>query len=116
MASNICPCLLNEVWRSYANDLDNVPETEGIYAIGDASGNVVYVGHSHNMRMRLGEHKSGPQAIDQFVKEFERNGGINLRIKWVEEAHQQCVEGEYLECIAKKVGYWPQYNIQRGNR
>ena len=75
MASNICPCLLNEVWRSYANDLDNVPETEGIYAIGDASGNVVYVGHSHNMRMRLGEHKSGPQAIDQFVKEFERNGG-----------------------------------------
>ena len=116
MASNICQRLLNKVWISYANDLDNVPEAEGIYAISDTSEKVAYVGHSKHIRTRLREHKSGQQAIDQFLKqEFGRNGGINLGIKWVEEAHHQCVEGEYLECIASKLGYWPEYNKQKGN-
>ena len=115
MASNICQRLLNKVWRSYANDLDKVPEAEGIYAIG-AIEKVAYVGHSKHIRTRLLQHKSGQQAINQRVKqEFERNGGINLKIKWVEEAHHQCVEGEYLECIASKLGYWPEYNKQKGN-
>ena len=117
MASNICQRLLNKVWQSYAYDLDKVPDAEGIYAISDTIGTVLYVGHSKHIRTRLFQHKSGQQAIDQRVKqEFGRNGGISLGIKWVEEAHHLCVEGEYLDCIASNLGYWPQYSIQRGNR
>ena len=116
MTSKICQSLLGKVWRSYAYDLDKVPEAEGIYAIGDASEIVLYVGHSQHVRTRLRQHKSGQQAIDQFVKqEFTANGGRNLGIKWVEDPNHKCVEGEYLDCIASKLGYWPQYNIQKGN-
>ena len=34
MAEKICERLIHEVWRSYAYDLENVPEDEGIYVIG----------------------------------------------------------------------------------
>ena len=117
MSSNICQRLLKKVWRSYPNDLDKVPETEGIYAIGDASGTVLYLGHSKQMRTRLRQHKYGTPYIDEFVNgEFARNGGIDLRIKWVEEGNHKCVEGEYLECIEKKLGYRPHFNKKGGNR
>ena len=116
VSSNICRQLANEIWRSYAYDLDQVPEVEGIYAIGDEDGTVLYVGHSRQMRTRLHQHKSGQEGIDKFVKrKFARNGGINLRIKWVEGGYGECVEGENLEYIASILGYWPQYNIRRGN-
>ena len=116
MVSNICQSLIDEVWRSYANELHEVPEVAGIYAIGDAGETFLYVGHSKNVRRRLEEHKSGPQDIDQFVhQQFTANGGRNLGIKWVEHPNHKCVEGEYLDCIESKLGYWPQYNIQRGN-
>ena len=115
MASTICQRLLNKVWRSYVSDLGQVPEAEGIYVIG-SSGEVLYVGRSKQMRTRLNQHKYGQQQIDQFVKqEFEANGGINLQIKWVVETGHECVEGAYLQCIAQKLGYWPQFNMQKGN-
>ena len=119
MSSNICQRLLDKVWRSYVHNLGDVPEAEGIYAIGyaDWMGTVLYVGHSKQIKTRLRQHKYGKQDIDEFVKgEFARNGGINLRIKWMQEANHSCVEGEYLDCIASKLGYWPQYNLQKGNR
>ena len=69
MTSNICQRLLDKVWRSYVDDLDKVPEAAGIYAIGDGSEIVLYVGQSQHMRTRLRQHKSGHQAIDQLVKQ-----------------------------------------------
>ena len=117
MTSNICQRLLKKVWRSYANDLNEVPQTEGIYAIGDASETVLYVGHSNNMRRRLREHKSGTaQKINKFVnKKFKSKGETKLAIKWVETEDHKCEEGEYLDCIEKKL-YWPRFNMKGGNR
>ena len=113
MVSNICQRLIDKVWKSYANDLDKVPKAEGIYAIGQADGEVLYVGQSNDMRRRLGEHK----REKEFVKdEFKKNGGKHLQIKWVEDKDHKCVEGHYLECIEKKLGYRPRYNIKGGNK
>lgn len=121
MASNICQRLINKVWKSYATDLDKAPHAEGIYTIGfNQSEDVryIYVGHSKDVHRRLQEHKSQTLAIDEFVKkQFSScNDGKNLRIKWVEETNGKCVEGEYLECMEKKLGYWPNYNKKRGNK
>ncbi|KAJ7371104.1 hypothetical protein OS493_027792 [Desmophyllum pertusum] len=122
MAPDICQRLLDKVWRSYANDLDKAPQKEGIYAIGILeNGDVrcIYVGQSNDIRRRLKEHKSQTLDIDKFVKqEFSKpNKGINLRIKWVEEANAKCVEGNYLDCISKKLKYGgPDYNKKRGNQ
>lgn len=119
MASSICESLHSEAWKSYANDLDEAPHTEGIYAIGiKQSGDVryIYLGHSKDIRRRLQEHKSGTLAIDKFVKAQFSNGEKNLRIKWVEVTNGKCLEGEYLECMEKKLGYWPEFNKKRGNR
>lgn len=122
MAPDICQRLINKVlWISYANDLDKAPTVPGIYAIGISQSNFgvvryIYVGQSNDIRRRLKEHKSQTLAIDKFVKqEFISNNGINLRIKWVEEVNVKCVEGNYLNCISKKLGYWPDYNMQHGN-
>ncbi|XP_068753141.1 uncharacterized protein [Montipora capricornis] len=116
MSSNICQQLIKKKWRSYANYLKKVPVREGIYAIGKDEKNFLYVGHSENMRKRLREHKYGRQEIDSFVKEeFRVNGGVNLQIKWMEERDHGCVEGQYLDCLYKKLGYWPEYNKKRGN-
>ena len=119
MTSNICQRLLNKVWRPYASDLDKlVPEAKGIYAIGNAREKVLYVGHSKHVRTRLKEHKNArKQDIDKFVREkFDANGGRNLRIKWVEDPNHKCVEGKYLECIEKKLGYRPRFNKKGGNK
>ena len=109
MYSSICGSLLSGAWRSYANDLDEAPHTQGIYTIGlKRAGDVryIYVGHSKDIRRRLQQHKSQTLAIDEFVKEeFSSNGGQNLRIKWVEETDGRCAEGDYLECIHQKLGY-----------
>lgn len=120
MASRICESLLREAWRSYANDLDEAPHAEGIYAIGfEGSADVryMYVGHSKDIRRRLQQHKNQTLAIDEFVKQqFTSNGGKKLRIKWVEETNGKCVEGDYLKCLEKKIGYWPEYNKKQGNQ
>ena len=75
------------------------------------------MGHSTNIRRRLQQHKSQTLAIDEFVKEeFRQNKGKNLQIKWVEEKSGECVEGEYLDCMQEKLGYWPEYNKKQGNK
>ena len=116
MSSNICRQLIKKKWRSYPDDLHQVPEAEGIYAIGDDEEIFLYVGHSQNIKRRLRDHKYGQQEIDSFVrKEFDVNGGVNLQIKWMEERDHGCVEGQYLDCLYEKLGYWPAYNKKRGN-
>jgi len=57
-------------------------------------------------------------GIDEFVqKKFsQKNAGKTLRIKWVEERNSECAEGNYLECMEKKIGHWPKYNKKGGNK
>lgn len=121
MVSKICDRLLEKNWRTY--DLENVPDIEGIYCIGILSGapqgqmfgepTILYVGRSNNVHRRLGEHKYQKLKIDEFVKgQFQENGGEDLRVKWIKEKNEDTTEKEYIECIAKKVGYRPKYNIR----
>lgn len=116
MTSYICQRLINKIWRSYADDLDLVPDSEGIYAIGDEEDIFLYVGQSNNMLRRLRQHKYGQQEIDKFVKrQFKENGGVNLRIKWVEDPDHKRNEDDYLKCLERKLGYWPEFNKKHGN-
>ena len=120
MASNICQRLLKKAWKSYATDLHEAPQVEGIYTIGllqqDGTVQYIYVGHSNNIQRRLQEHKYQTLAIDMVVKQqFALNNGQNLVFKWVEEKNGQCVESEYLSCMSSKIGYWPPYNMKHGN-
>ena len=56
MASSICNRLIRKVWRSFIDDLGDIPEAEGIYTIGllKTDENVVYlyVGYSKDMHGR----------------------------------------------------------------
>ena len=122
MVSNICQRLLEKEWKAY--DIEDVPEgIEGIYCIGKLSGapqqlqlgepTVLYVGRTNDVHRRLAEHKQQNLKIDEFVKEeFEKNGGENLRVKWVTEKNKEATEKQYIECIAHKLNYWPEYNIK----
>ena len=122
MVSNICQRLLEKEWKAY--DIEAVPEgIEGIYCIGKLSGapqqlqlgepTVLYVGRTNDVHRRLAEHKQQNLKIDEFVKEeFEKNGGENLRVKWVTEKNKEATEKQYIECIAHKLNYWPEYNIK----
>jgi len=118
-ASDICQRLFRKPWRSYTH-LAESPQSEGIYAIGFRqllSPEVIYVGRSIHIRTRLHQHRwQSLQAIDNFVKEqFTLNGGVNLFIKWVEVENSRCLEGNYLNCMSKKLGYWPRFNLRKGN-
>ena len=120
MAGRICSRLVKKVWRSYAEDLENVPQEEGIYVIGleVARDSVIYlyVGHSVNIHRRLREHKRKTLTIDKVIKEqFRENGGAKLRIKWVEGSDSKLDEGQYIHCIEEKVGYPLILNIKGGN-
>ena len=46
-------------------------------------------------------------------EQFEKNKGRDLRVKWIEEKNDDHTEKEYIDWIAKKLGYWPEYNIRR---
>ena len=115
MVSNICSRLLRKVWREY--DTDDIPHIEGIYVIGVihpfTETEVVYVGRSNDIHRRMVEHRSQDLVIDRFVQEmFDKNGGEDLRVKWIEEDDQERREHDYIECIADKEGRWPKYNIR----
>ena len=121
MASSICRRLIRRKWSSYADDLENVPEVEGIYTMGirranDGQFRYLYVGHSKNIHRRLMEHKHKKQKIDLFIKKrFKENGGRGLGIKWVDQKHSKRKEGVYIDCMEDKIGYRLKYNIKRGN-
>ena len=121
MVSNICTRLLKKEWRLY--ELDQVPHLEGIYITGITGRNksdsyeetnVLYVGRTNDVHRRLGEHTRQNLKIDEFVKnQFKKNKGKDLRVKWIEEKNDDHTEMEYIKCIAKELGYWPEYNIRR---
>lgn len=109
-ASNICQCLINEEWKTYATDLANAPQSAGIYAVGFLQPvppgvvETMYVGQINNIHRRLQEHKCQNLAIAQFVKgQFALDGRKNLAIKWVEEENCKCQEGKYLNCMYNKL-------------
>lgn len=111
---NICTRLLKKSWSNY--NVGQIPHIEGIYVIGTthprASTEVVYVGRSNDIHRRMVEHKRQDLAIDKFVKKnFAENGGIQLRVKWIEEHDQRRNESDYIRCVANKLGYWPRFNI-----
>lgn len=71
------------------------------------------MGRTNDVHRRLAEHKRQNLKIDEFVKEkFEESGGEDLRVKWVKEKNKEATEKEYIECIARKLIYWPEYNIK----
>ena len=111
---NICTRLLKKSWSNY--NVSQIPHVEGIYVVGTthprASTEVVYVGRSNDIHRRMLEHKRQDLAVDKFVKKnFKENGGVHLRVKWIEEHDQKAKESDYITCIANKLGYWPRFNI-----
>lgn len=119
MAGAICQRLINKVWCSYADDLKKVKNQEGIYVIGKESQDVVtywYIGHSNKIKRRLLEHKRQSLYIDELIKaEFGKDGGENLRIKWVLAPNSKLQEGAYERCLEGRLGYGLCGNIKRGN-
>ena len=118
MSSSICRQLVDKPWRPYSAGVAEAPHEAGIYAIG-LQGRVpsyLYLGHSKDIHRRLPEHKYQDLKIDQFVKEqITLNDGRDLLTKWVVEGNSICQEGNYLNCLEGKLGYWPPYNLKRGN-
>ena len=120
MASSICNRLIRKVWRSFIDDLGDIPEAEGIYTIGlrqtDENVEYLYVGYSKDMHRRVPEHKWQNLDIDEFIKkQIKKNGGKDLRVKWVEDRDGNCKEGEYIKCMTEKLGYKPPFNKKGGN-
>ena len=48
----------NQWWA--LSGAENAPELQGVYELGSAGSEVVYIGRSGNLRRRLTEHKSAP--------------------------------------------------------
>ena len=38
-----------------------------------------------------------------------------LRVKWVHEPKQKCLEGKYVICLEEKLGYKLDYNMKKGD-
>ena len=69
------------------------------------------------MKRRLQEHKSQKQQdIDKRVAgKFKKHKETDLRIKYVPEQRQKSKEGEYMQCLTKKIGYRPVLNKREGD-
>lgn len=126
--SEICQRLIEQRWLRYtgALRLENTRNKEGIYVIGvkPATGRVkyLYVGHSVDIHRRLLQHRNQSLKIDLFIqRQYRRNGGKNLRVKWEEKKKSKLKEGKYIQCIESilrksyKRRYKLRYNIKRGN-
>ena len=118
--SEICQRLIEKRWRRYTDALENVPDAEGIYVIGvkQVTGRVkyLYVGHSVDIHRRLIEHRNQSLKIDQFIRrQYRKNDGTNLRVKWELKKNSKLKEGKYIHCLEKILGYKLRYNIKRGN-
>ena len=122
MAEEVCDKLIYErPWVKYT-DIRKIPHEEGIYVIGvkkrgQKAIRYLYLGQSIDVHVRLRQHKYGDQEIDQFVKRnFRRDGGRDLRIKWIRERKHKLKETVYIKCVEHKLGYKLKYNkVGRGN-
>ena len=120
MANDICDKLIQKQWLRY-KDFSLVRHVEGIYVIGVKKPSkraieYLYLGQSVDVSDRIKQHKYGDQKIDGFIRRnFRRNGGNDLRVKWIQEENHKFKEGVYIKCIEKKLGYKLKYNIKGGN-
>lgn len=120
MATVICDKLIQKQWLRYT-DSSLIPHVGGIYVIGvkrssERAITYLYLGQSVDVHDRIKEHKYGDQKIDGFIRRnFRRNCGKDLRVKWIQEKKHKFKEGMYITCMEKKLGYKLKYNIKGGN-
>lgn len=120
MANGICDELIHKQWFSYT-DSSLIPHVGGIYVIGVRSSSnraitYLYLGQSVDVHDRIKRHKYGKQKICDFIRRnLRRNGGKDLRVKWIEEERHRFKERVYIECMEKKLHYKLKYNMKRGN-
>lgn len=118
--SDICQRLIGKRWLRYTDVLKNTPNDEGMYIIGvkQATGKVKYLydGHSVDIRRRLMQHRNQSLKIDQFIRrQYRKNNGKNLRVKWELNKKSKLKEGKYIQCLESILGYKLRYNLKRGN-
>ena len=120
MANDICDKLIHKPWLRYT-DSSLIPHVGGIYVIGvrrssERAIRYIYLGQSKDVHNRIPQHKYGKQAIDAFIKRnYRRNGGNDLRVKWIQEKRHKFKEGVYIKCMKEKLGYKLKYNMRGGN-
>ena len=120
MAGKICDKLLHERWLFYTKTSD-IPHVGGIYIIGVKKPRAraityLYLGQSIDVHERIQQHKYGDQEIDGFIKRnYRKNGGKDLRVKWVHEPKHKVTEGKYITCMENKLHYELKYNKRRGD-
>ncbi|KAL9956735.1 hypothetical protein ACROYT_G038260 [Oculina patagonica] len=57
----------------------------------------MYLGHSIDVHDRIQQHRYGEQKIDGFIKRnYRRNGGKDLRVKWIQDPHHKYTEGKFI--------------------
>lgn len=114
---NICDKLLRKRWQPF--NATRTTRVQGIYAVGVKRPGVssyCYLGQSKDLHNRIRSHKYGKQKIDAFIKRhFKRNGGKDLRIKWIRDPKHKANEGAHIRCLERKLGYQLKYNVYRGN-
>ena len=120
MATEICNKLIHEPWMFYA-DAYKIPHVGGIYVIGIKRPRLrtiqyLYLGQSNDVHKRTQDHKYGRQDIDAFIRRnYRRNGGKDLRVKWTGEPRHKSKEGRYIRCMENLLGYELEYNKNGGN-
>ena len=120
MANDICDTLIHKQWLRYS-DSSLIPHVGGIYVIGVKRSSktaiiYLYLGQSVDVHDRIKEHKYSVQKIDGFIRRnIRRNGGKDLRVKWIQEENHKFKEGVYIKCMEKKLGYKLKYNMKGGN-
>lgn len=117
--SDICEQLVKKQWYSYDEGLQKA-KGEGIYLIGEKTGQrkieYLYGGHSKDIRRRLREHKTQKLDIDKYIKkQYLKNGGRNLRVKWEAKKKSKQKEGKYIQCLKKTRNKKLKYNKKKGN-
>lgn len=121
MANDICDKLIrHKQWLRYT-DASLISHVGGIYVIGVKRSSkraitYLYLGQSKDVHDRIKKHKYGKQKIDGFIRRnFGRNGGKDLRVKWIQEQRHKFKEGVYITCMEKKLDYKLKYNMKGGN-
>ena len=104
----------------FYSDTSKIPHVGGIYAIGikrpRRAIKYLYLGQSNDVRKRLQNHKYGGQDIDAFIRRnYRRNGGKDLWVKWTNEPKHKSKEGRYIRCMENLIGYKLEYNKNGGN-
>jgi len=118
MANDIGDKLIQKQWSRYT-DSSFIPHVGGIYVIvvkRSSKRAITYLGQSVDAHDRIKKYKYSDQKIDGFIRRnIRRNGGKDLRVKWIQQENHKFKEGVYIKCMEKKLGYKLKYNMKEGN-